>query len=81
MDRYGEVVTRDSSSEQPFARLINSELIGVGDLRIARQVKPLGFVLRFRPDGKLVIVNWFDDLLVEAEVPAFVLAEASDEVD
>ena len=81
MDRYGEVVTRDGSSEQPFVPLINGELIVVRELRIPRQVKPLGVVMGFRPLGKLVIVNWGDDLLVEAEVPAFILAESPDEVD
>jgi len=81
MDQYGEIVTRDSSSEQPFAPLMNSELISVRNLRIPRQVKSLGVVLRFRPVGKLVIANWGDNLLVEGEVPAFILAESPDEVD
>jgi len=81
MDQYGEIVTRDSSSEQPFAPVINSDLINVRNLRVPRQVKPLGVVLRFRPVGKLVIVNWRDDLLVKAEVPAFILGESPDEVD
>jgi hypothetical protein len=81
MDEYGEIVTRDSSSEQPFAPVINGEFMSVRNLRVPRQVKPLGVVLRFRPIGKLVIVNWGDDLLVEAEVPAFILAESPDEID
>jgi hypothetical protein len=81
MDKYGEIVTRDASSEQPFAAVISTELVDVRNLHVARQVKPLGVVLRFRPLRKLVIVNWFDDLLVEAEVPAFILAEAPSEVD
>jgi hypothetical protein len=81
MDEYGEIVTRDDSSEQPFAPVINTELISVKNLRVSRQVKPLGVVLRFRPVGKLMIVNWGDDLLVKAEVPAFILAESPEEVD
>jgi hypothetical protein len=81
MDEYGEIVTRDDSSEQPFAPVINTELMSVRNLRVPRQVKPLGVVLRFGSAGKLVIVNWGDDLLVKAEVPAFILAESPDEVD
>jgi|GEM_PF-5953816 len=81
MDQYGEVVTRDSSSEHPFSPVVNSELISVRNLLIPRQAKPLGVVLRFRPVGNLVIVNWGNDLLVEAEVPAFILAESPDEID